>query len=100
MAFLAGHEQQVQLGHEGVQPPARATVYRDEELLQARPALRDFYAAVSLARPRPSSPAYPAISEAIYTEVNALLRGEQDAVATAAAVQARLEATLQSGQTP
>ena len=96
VAFLAGHEQQVRLGREGVQPPARATVYRDEELLQARPALRSFYDAVSLARPRPPSPAYRAISEAIYTEVNALLRGEQDAAATAAAVQARLEATLQS----
>lgn len=100
MAFLAGHEQQVQLGRQGVQPPARATAYRDEDLLQARPALGSFYDAVSAARPRPLSPSYPAISEAIYTEVNALLRGEQDAAATAAAVQAQIEAILQSSQDP
>lgn len=100
MAFLAGHQQQLQLGREGVQPPARATVYRDEELLQARPVLRSFHNAVSLAQPRPQSPAYPAISEAIYTGVNALLRGKQDVAATAAAVQAQIEAALQSGQSP
>jgi multiple sugar transport system substrate-binding protein len=100
VAFLAGHEQQIQLGREGVQPPARATAYRDEELLQARPVLASFYDAVSLARPRPQSPAYPAISQAIYTEVNALLRGEQDAATTAAAVQVRLEAILSTTDEP
>jgi multiple sugar transport system substrate-binding protein len=94
MAFLAGHEQQVQLGREGSQPPSRVTVYKDEELLEERPILRSFYEAALLARPRPQSPIYPAISEAIYTEVHALLQDEQDAAAAAAAVQARIEALL------
>lgn len=98
MAFLAGHEQQVQLGRQGIQPPARATVYRDSGLLEARPALRSFYEAVSIAQPRPQSPLYHAISEAIYTEVNALLRGDQDATATAAAVQAQIEDVLKQAR--
>jgi multiple sugar transport system substrate-binding protein len=94
MAFLVGHEQQAQLGRQGIQPPALETVYRDEALLEDRPALRSFYDAVAVARPRPLSPLYPAISEAIYTQVNALLRGQQDAAAAAAAVQNQIEALL------
>ena len=85
---------------QGVQPPARATVYHDEALLQARPVLRSFYDAVSTARPRPQSSVYPAISEAIYTEVNALLRGKQNAAATATAIQAQIQAALESSQQP
>ena len=100
MAFLVGHQQQAQLGRQGIQPPARETVYRDEALLEDRPALRSFYAAVAVARPRPLSPIYPAISEAIYTQANALLRGEQDAAAAAAAIQAQIEAALQGSQSP
>ncbi len=94
MAFLAGHEQQLQLGRQGIQPPARVTVYRDAGLMEARPALRSFHESVSVAQPRPESPIYPGISEAIYSQVNALLRGEQDAAATAAKVQAQIEALL------
>jgi multiple sugar transport system substrate-binding protein len=94
MAFLTGDEQQVQLGRMGSRPPARLTIYGNEELLEARPALRSFYDAVVLARPRPQSPAYPAISEAIYTEVNALLREEEDAATAAATIQAQIEAAL------
>jgi multiple sugar transport system substrate-binding protein len=94
MAFLAGHEQQVELGREGSQPPARVSAYGDEALLEARPILRSFHNAVVLARPRPQSASYPAISEAIYIQVNALLRGEQDVAATAAAAQAQIEALL------
>ena len=94
MAFLTGDEQQIQLGRMRSQSPARLTVYSNEELLEARPALRSFYDAVVLAQPRPQSPAYPAISEAIYTQVNALLRGEQDVGTTAAMVQAHIQAAL------
>lgn len=94
MAFLAGHEQQVQLGREGSQPPARASAYRDEDLLEERPILRSFHDAVALAQTRPQSSVYPAISEAIYAQVHALLRGEQDAGAAAVAVQAQIEAVL------
>lgn len=94
MAFLAGHEQQVELGREGSQPPARVSAYGDKALLEARPILHSFHDALVLARPRPQSPSYPAISEAIYTQVNALLRGEQDVAATAAAAQAQIEVLL------
>lgn len=100
MAFLAGHEQQVQLGRQGIQPPARETAYRDAELLEERPALRSFYEAVAVARPRPRSPVYPAISNAMSAQVNALLRGEQDVEATAGAVQAQIKAALENGQEP
>jgi multiple sugar transport system substrate-binding protein len=94
MAFLVAHEQQVQLGRQGSQPPARATAYRDEDLLQEKPVLRSFHDAVLLAQPQPQSPIYPVISEVIYAQVNALLRGEQDAATTAAAVQAQIKAAL------
>ena len=94
MAFLMGHDQQIELGRKGGQPPARVTAYGDQALLAERPALRPFHEAVTGAQPRPQSPAYAAISEAIYTQVNALLRGEQDAATAASTVQAEIEAAL------
>ena len=49
------------------------------------------------ARPRPRSAVYPQISEAIYSEVNRMLAGEQDAGETAARIQERIEAALGAG---
>jgi ABC-type glycerol-3-phosphate transport system substrate-binding protein len=94
MAYLAGHEQQARLALDGVQPPARATVYGDEAVLAEDPALADIYSALATARPRPRSARYGAISQVLYTQVNAMLRGEQDPAATAASIQAGLEEVL------
>ena len=94
MAFLVSPAQQVQLALGANQLPALNTVYQDARLLAEKPALAHLRAALDPARLRPSSPAYAQISEAIYTEVNAMLLGTQDAATTAANIQRRLETSL------
>jgi multiple sugar transport system substrate-binding protein len=94
MAFLTAGQQQAQLGQEGVLLPALQAVYRDPALLAEDPALADLYAGLLAARPRPNSEDYAALSEAIYTEVHALLVGEQDSEVTATRIQQRLEAIV------
>jgi multiple sugar transport system substrate-binding protein len=94
MAFLVDQQQQLQIARQGVQPPVLETVYRDAELLAEEPIFQDLHTALSNTRVRPQSPAYLALSEAIYTEVNRMLQAEQDAATTATIIQRRLEAIL------
>jgi multiple sugar transport system substrate-binding protein len=94
VAFLIDHPQQLQLARQGVHPPALEQVYRDPELLAEKPVFQDLQTTLSATRPRPQSPAYLALSEAIFSEVNKMLQAEQDAATTAAIIQRRLEAIL------
>jgi multiple sugar transport system substrate-binding protein len=92
MAFLTGYDQQLQIAREGIQPPALETVYHDAEVLAEAPIVRDLHTALSVARPRPQSPAYLEVSEAIYTHVNKMLMGEQDVERTMDSIQNLIEA--------
>jgi multiple sugar transport system substrate-binding protein len=92
MTFLTDPQQQVQLNQVGVQPPALQAVYRDPALLAGDPALAELYSGLLAARSRPKTEDYTALSEVIYTEVHALLVGEQDGEVTAAEIQSHLEA--------
>jgi ABC-type glycerol-3-phosphate transport system substrate-binding protein len=94
MAFLVERQQQLQHARQGVQPPALEKVYHDPDLLAENPIMADLQAALSNTRLRPQSPAYRALSEAIFGEVHKMLRGEQDAAATATLIQRRLETLL------
>jgi multiple sugar transport system substrate-binding protein len=94
MAFLVSPEQQLQLALEADQLPALDTVYQDRQLLAEKPAFRDLRDALSSARSRPVSPVYPRITEAIYSEVNAMLQGTQDVVTTARNIQRRLRVAV------
>jgi maltose-binding protein MalE len=94
MAFLVDQQQQLQHARQGGQPPALETVYHDPELLAEKPIFKDLHAAFSSTRIRPQSPAYRALSEAIYTEVHRMLQGEQDAAPTATTIQRQLETIL------
>jgi multiple sugar transport system substrate-binding protein len=91
MAFLVSPAQQTQLALQTGQLPALDTVYQDAQVLAEKPDLGDLRDALSTARPRPTSPAYAQMSEAIFTEVNAMLLGTQDVATTAASIQSRLE---------
>ena len=92
VAFLTSYEQQLQLLRQGGQLPALDSVYRDAQLLAEAPHTRDLHAALSVTRPRPQSPSYRQLSEAIYTEVAEMLQGHQTVTTTAANVQDRIEA--------
>ena len=97
MEFLVAGDQQLQLARELGRPPALKQIYDDPGLLQARPFFRSLRPVLDQARPRPRSAVYPRLSEAIYSEVNRMLAGEQDAGETAARVQERIEAALAAG---
>jgi multiple sugar transport system substrate-binding protein len=94
MAFLAAYEQQREMAHRGVHAPALETVYAAAELLSAAPNYTALHTALSGATPLPETLAHTDISEAIYSEVNRMLAGEQDAATTAANIQRRIEAVL------
>jgi maltose-binding protein MalE len=69
-------------------------VYDDPDLLAENPIMADLHAALSSTRLRPQSPAYRALSEAIFGEIHKMLQGEQDAATTATLIQRRLETLL------
>jgi multiple sugar transport system substrate-binding protein len=94
MQFLVGYDQQLQVASRLRRPPALEAVYDDANLLVQQPFFETLHTALATARPRPGTPLYPQVSEAIYTEVNRLLAGEQTADETAASVQRRIEAIL------
>jgi trehalose/maltose transport system substrate-binding protein len=94
MAFLVDREQQLHIARQSGQLPALETVYHDPELLAEQPIFQDLQTALANTRGRPQSPAYLALSEAIWAEVNKMLRAEQDAATTAAIIQRRLESIL------
>lgn len=94
MSFLVGANQQLLLARQANQTPSLASVYLEPELLAQDPAYAGLYAALSTSRPRPQSPAYLAISEAIFSETHTMLMGEQDVAAAVANIQRRIEAAI------
>ena len=67
---------QVELGAEYSVPPAVSAAYDDPKLKKGLPFSDQLKQAIEQAKPRPVSPVYPQISEAIYKNVNAALSGE------------------------
>jgi ABC-type glycerol-3-phosphate transport system substrate-binding protein len=92
MAFLTGYDQQLQAALLAEQPPVLSAVFEDARLLAADPGWQDLNAALAVTRPRPVAVPYAELSQAIYTEVNRMLVGQQDPAATAANVQRRIKA--------
>jgi ABC-type glycerol-3-phosphate transport system substrate-binding protein len=94
MAFLVAYDQQVQLAQYTGLVPALATALEDAELLTTRPIYEDLHAALLVARPRPRTVPYASVSEAIFSEVHAMLNGELGPEQTAQNIQHRLEEIL------
>ena len=94
MAFLSGYEQQIHMAREASQPPVLAAAYEDTTLLGHFPLLEALSNTLAHAKPRPALVEYAQISEAVYTEVNRMLAGRQDAETTAVNVQQRIDVIL------
>jgi ABC-type glycerol-3-phosphate transport system substrate-binding protein len=95
MNFLSAHDRQVQRARDAGQAPTLNSAYEDAELLSDQPVLESLYLALSDAGLPPRTEYYDELSEVIYSEVNKLLKGQQDVETTAANIQHRLEALLQ-----
>jgi multiple sugar transport system substrate-binding protein len=74
--FATAPEQQVIQATEATLPPVVTEVYSDPQVEKAMPFAADLLKAVEQAQPRPVSPVYPQISEAIYKNVYAALQGD------------------------
>jgi multiple sugar transport system substrate-binding protein len=76
MNFATSPDQQVIQVTEASLPAVLTDVYSDPKVEKALPFAADLLQAVEQAQPRPVSPVYPQISEAIYTNVYAALQGD------------------------
>jgi multiple sugar transport system substrate-binding protein len=74
--FATQPEQQKLMATEASLPPTVTEVYDDPEVKKAMPFAEELRTAIEQAQPRPVSPVYPQISEAIYNNVYAALQGE------------------------
>ncbi len=74
--FATAAEQQVLMATEASLPPTVTEVYDDPAVKKALPFAADLRTAIEQAQPRPVSPVYPQVSEAIYTNVYAALQGD------------------------
>jgi multiple sugar transport system substrate-binding protein len=79
--FATNMESQVLMGSKASLPPVLAGAYDDPELQKAMPFAEELRTAVEQAQPRPVSPVYTQISEAIYTNVYEALQGNQEPAA-------------------
>jgi multiple sugar transport system substrate-binding protein len=81
--WITGEDGQKRAAITGGQPPTLAAVYKDPKVEKSLPLAQKLAVAVANAKPRPNSPVYPQISQAIYKNVNAALSGSvspQDAL--------------------
>jgi multiple sugar transport system substrate-binding protein len=74
--YATGEEQQKLMATEASLPPTLTSVYDDPEVKKALPFAEQLRTAIEQAEPRPVSPVYPLISEAIYNNVFAALQGD------------------------
>jgi multiple sugar transport system substrate-binding protein len=75
--FLAQQEWQTQLTAEFSQASPLKGTYEQPEVQKAIPFSDDLLTALEQAKPRPVSPVYPQISQAIYKNVNQALTGQK-----------------------
>jgi multiple sugar transport system substrate-binding protein len=73
--FATSPDQQKLMATEASLPPTVTDVYDDPEVKKAMPFAAELRSAIEQAQPRPVSPVYPQISEAIYNNVYAALQG-------------------------
>ncbi len=92
--YLSSPEVAKFMAIEGALLPAFGPVYDDAEVLAAAPWFADARAVVESARPRPVTPRYAEVSEAIRTNLNAVLAGVETPEDAVAAMQARLARIL------
>jgi multiple sugar transport system substrate-binding protein len=71
--------------------PTLRSVYTDPDVLAASPHYRTLYPIFINARPRPSSPIYPRISDLLQVELHRCLTGQKTVEAALQDAQAKLE---------
>jgi multiple sugar transport system substrate-binding protein len=99
LAFIehaTGAEQQKIMATEASLPPTLTEVYDDPAVKKAMPFAEELRTAIEQAQPRPVSPVYPQISEAIYNNVFAALQGDMSADEAASKMNEEIDKALQT----
>ena len=94
--FVTGPEAQKVMTTKSTLPPTLVETYDDAEVQKALPFAEQLRKAVEQAQPRPVSPVYPQISEAIYTNVHDVLSGKAEPDAALQKMKADIEAALET----
>ena len=94
--FATAPEQQKLMATEASLPPTVTETYDDPEVQKAMPFAEELRSAIEQAQPRPVSPVYPQISEAIYNNVFAALQGDMSPDEAATTMQEDIQKALET----
>lgn len=89
--FLVGEEQQKFFATQGSLAPVIGSLYEDQELVAKLPYLPVLKTSIENAVPRPVTPFYPAVTQAIQENSYAALKGEKSAERALADMQASIQ---------
>jgi multiple sugar transport system substrate-binding protein len=92
--YRTSEEDQLVKAAEHSLPPAMASIYDDPKVKKAIPFAAEIKQAIAQAKPRPVSPVYPQISEAIYKNVNEALSGAVSPEEALKTAQSQMEQAL------
>jgi len=91
ITFLTSPETQRKVAVELGYNPVRRALYADESLLEVRPLLKDLHPILLEARPRPVTPYYLLISQAVQPEVSAVVVGRKSPKDALEAIRRRVD---------
>jgi multiple sugar transport system substrate-binding protein len=94
--YATGAEQQKLMATEASLPPTLTAVYDDPAVKKALPFAEELRTALEQAQPRPVSPVYPQISEAIYNNVFAALQGDMSPDEAASKMNEEIDKALET----
>ena len=94
--FVTSPEAQKVMATKASLPPTLTETYDDPDVQKTMPFAEELRAAVEQGEPRPVSPVYPQISEAIYTNVHAALSGDMSADEAVSAMKTDIEEALET----
>ncbi len=77
LQFMVSADAQREIAVKGAYLPVRRALYNDAAVVAANPHFKTLFPAVSGARSRPVTPAYPRVSEIIRTNVSAAVSGNK-----------------------
>jgi multiple sugar transport system substrate-binding protein len=94
--YITNKQSQLLFGTKSGLPPVLTSVYDDPAMKKAAPYADQLRTAIEQAQPRPVSPVYTQISEAIYKNVYKALQGNQDPKAALDAASSAVDKALQT----
>lgn len=91
ISFLTSPDTQRRIAMELGYNPVRRALYTDESLLELRPLLKDLYPILLGAKPRPVTPYYLLVSQAVQPEVSAVVVGRRSPAEALDVIRRRVE---------